>query len=119
MLKQGRGKAGPILLITNGHGEDLLAGVLAQALHRRRPDLELWAFPIVGAGSAFRRFPVKVVGIQRRCPPGGWVRQSWKALRTDIQAGFLQLTWQRAGPQGLAGRQVSYTVPVGDIYALS
>ena len=118
MLKQGRGKAGPILLITNGHGEDLLAGVLAQALHRRRPDLELWAFPIVGAGSAFRRFPVKVVGIQEEMPSGGWVRQSWKALRTDIQAGFLQLTWQQWQALKALGRQVSYTVPVGDIYAL-
>ena len=95
MLKQGAGKTGPILLISNGHGEDLLAGVLAQALHRQRPDLELWAFPVVGEGHALRRFPVKIVGVQKEMPSGGWVRQSWKAVREDIQAGFLQLTWQQ------------------------
>ncbi|NLA57850.1 MAG: hypothetical protein GX855_02960, partial [Firmicutes bacterium] len=59
LSREGGGKVGPILLISNGHGEDLLAGVLAQALKRQRPDLELWAFPVVGEGHVLRRFPVK------------------------------------------------------------
>ena len=118
ILKKGAGNTGPILLISNGHGEDLLAGVLAQALHRQRPDLELWAFPVVGEGHALRRFPVKIVGVQKEMPSGGWVRQSWKAVREDIQAGFLQLTWQQWQALKALGSRVSYTVPVGDIYAL-
>ena len=118
MLKQGAGKTGPILLISNGHGEDLLAGVLAQALHRQRPELELWAFPVVGEGHALRRFPVKIVGVQQEMPSGGWVRQSWKALREDLKAGFLQLTWRQWQALKALGSRVSCTVPVGDIYAL-
>ncbi len=118
LSREGGGKVGPILLISNGHGEDLLAGVLAQALKRQRPDLELWAFPVVGEGHALRRFPVKIVGVQKEMPSGGWVRQSWKAVREDIQAGFLQLTWQQWQALKALGSRVSYTVPVGDIYAL-
>ena len=46
------------------------------------------------------------------------MRQSWKAVREDIQAGFLQLTWQQWQALKALGSRVSYTVPVGDIYAL-
>ncbi|HHV93740.1 MAG TPA: hypothetical protein GXX47_04280 [Firmicutes bacterium] len=118
VVQQGGGKASPILLISNGYGEDLLAGVLAQALHRQRPELEVWAFPVVGEGRALQRFPVKIVGVQEEMPSGGWVRQSWKALREDIRAGFLQLTWRQWQALKALRARVSFTVPVGDIYAL-
>lgn len=107
-----------VLFISNGHGEDLLAGVLAEALHERCPHLELWAFPIVGVGQAYEKFPVKVVGVQKKMPSGGWIRQSLAALREDVKAGFLKLTWRQW--QALKGlsNQVSHVVAVGDIYAL-
>jgi len=107
-----------VLLISNGHGEDLLAGVLAEALHRRCRDLELWAFPIVGTGKTYDRFPVQTVGVQQEMPSGGWVRQSWKALREDVKAGFLRLTWQQWQSLKAMRPQINYTIAVGDIYAL-
>mgnify|MGYP001033807348 FL=1 len=107
-----------VLLISNGHGEDLLAGVLAQALDERSEDLEIWAFPVVGSGQAYQRFPVQVVGVQKEMPSGGWVRQSLGALREDIKAGFLELTVQQWRAFKALHPQVTYTVAVGDIYAL-
>ena len=88
ILKQGAGNTGPILLISNGHGEDLLAGVLAQALHRQRPDLELWAFPVVGEGHALRRFPVKIVGVQKRCPLGDGCARAGRPCGKISRQGF-------------------------------
>ena len=107
-----------VLLISNGHGEDLLAGVLAQALDRRCYDLELWAFPIVGTGQVYGRFPVKVVGVQEEMPSGGWIRQSWTDLWEDVKAGFLRLTWRQWQALKDLQSQISYTIAVGDIYAL-
>lgn len=107
-----------VLLISNGHGEDLLAGVLAQALDRWCHDLELWAFPVVGTGQVYDRFPVKVMGVQKEMPSGGWIRQSWTAFREDVKAGFLRLTWRQWQALRDLQNQISYTVAVGDIYAL-
>ena len=107
-----------VLLISNGHGEDLLAGVLAQALERRCRELELWAFPIVGAGQGYKRFPVSIVGVQAVMPSGGFLRQSWQAFREDIKAGLLKLTWQQWQALRALRSHISYVVAVGDIYAL-
>jgi uncharacterized protein (TIGR03492 family) len=107
-----------VLFISNGHGEDLLAGVLAEALHEKCPYVESWAFPIVGTGQAYERFPVKVVGTQKEMPSGGWIRQSFAALREDVKAGFLKLTWQQWQALKALRNQVSHVVAVGDIYAL-
>ncbi|MBE9174195.1 hypothetical protein IQ225_00495 [Synechocystis salina LEGE 06155] len=39
-----------ILFITNGHGEDLNAGLIIDALQRRSPEFDLFALPLVGEG---------------------------------------------------------------------
>jgi uncharacterized protein (TIGR03492 family) len=120
ITKQGSGAQDSrrVLLISNGHGEDLLAGVLAEALHRQRPDIDLWAFPIVGTGQGYARFPVEVVGVQKEMPSGGWIRQSFTALREDVKAGFLKLTRQQWQALKALRSQVSHVIAVGDIYAL-
>ncbi|MEY3963682.1 MAG: hypothetical protein RLZZ106_937, partial [Cyanobacteriota bacterium] len=44
---------GRLLVLSNGHGEDLIALRVLQALHRRRPELEIAVLPLVGEGAAF------------------------------------------------------------------
>lgn len=107
-----------VLFISNGHGEDLLAGVLARALHTQRRELDIWAFPVVGEGKAYREFPVIIKGVQKEMPSGGWIRQSWQALIEDVKAGFLQLTWQQFGALKRLSPDVDLVIPVGDIYPL-
>ena len=45
-------------------------------------------FSIVGTGKTYDRFPVQTVGVQQEMPSGGWVRQSWKALRMTSRQDF-------------------------------
>ena len=45
----------PLLVLSNGHGEDLIALRVIEALLRRRPDLDLAVLPLVGEGAASRR----------------------------------------------------------------
>ena len=42
-----------LLVICNGHGEDLIALRILEAVHRRNPQLPLEVMPLVGQGRAF------------------------------------------------------------------
>jgi uncharacterized protein (TIGR03492 family) len=50
----------PLLLLSNGHGEDLSAALLGREL--RRQGLSVEAMPLVGHGQAYRREGIAVVG---------------------------------------------------------
>src|SRR5690606_11340692 len=59
------GKVNTILIISNGHGEDLLGALLARQLAAEAKDLPIAAYPVVGEGGAYRRAGVEVVGVQK------------------------------------------------------
>lgn len=61
---------------------------------------------------------MQIVGVQKEMPSGGWIRQSWVALREDLRAGFMKLTWQQWQALRALQSQITYAVAVGDIYAL-
>jgi uncharacterized protein (TIGR03492 family) len=42
-----------LLVLSNGHGEDLIALQVMRALKARQPGLQLLVMPLVGVGSAF------------------------------------------------------------------
>ena len=46
--------SGSLLLISNGHGEDLIALKIIEALRTQRPRLTLKVLPLVGTGGSFR-----------------------------------------------------------------
>jgi uncharacterized protein (TIGR03492 family) len=44
-----------ILFISNGHGEDLNAGLIIDALQRRSQEFALFALPLVGESKAYQK----------------------------------------------------------------
>jgi len=76
------------LLLSNGHGEDVIAVRLARALARARPDLDIRAFPTVGMGSAFTEAPGTLLGPRQALPSGGLTMTSPRLLQRDVRAGF-------------------------------
>jgi uncharacterized protein (TIGR03492 family) len=102
-----------ILLISNGHGEDLNGGLIADGLRQCAPGVELEALPIVGAGSAYGRRGIPLLFQGRSLPSGGMVYQGLNFWR-DLAAGWLQqtiaqlwITWRR-------GRSFDLVVSIGD-----
>lgn len=80
----GRAGRARLLLVSNGHGEDWIGAALARAL---APDIEVEAYPMIGAGSAYE--PVcPVVGPRARLASEGW-RNVRGSLRRDILTGGL------------------------------
>jgi uncharacterized protein (TIGR03492 family) len=104
-----------LTLISNGHGEDVIAAALADALVARDASLELRAFPLVDRGEAFAARGIARLGPCRAMPSGGFTLHSWANLRADLGAGFLGMTGRQLGV--LARLRSDAVVVVGDVYA--
>ena len=59
----------PVLLLSNGHGEDLSGALVACQLIQRGIAVE--ALPLVGHGASYRQLGIPVLGRTRNCSTGG------------------------------------------------
>ena len=113
---------GRLLVLSNGHGEDLIALRVLQALHRRRPDLEIAVLPLVGDGGVFAEAEAAGVlcrvGPRRHLPSGGFSNQSLRGLLADLWAGVLALSWRQWRLVRHWGRNGDPVLAVGDLLPL-
>ncbi len=105
-----------ITLLSNGHGEDVVGALLAEAFLACDDTLELRAFPTVGRGGAYERLGVPILGPRRALPSGGFMLHSLSAFRQDVQAGFVPMT--AAQLRALRRLETDVLIVVGDVYAL-
>lgn len=132
-----------LLVLANGHGEDLLARTLVLALHEearnRSFPLETWVFPLVGEGRAWQAaghqdgpqaggssgpegpasLPWKMVGVQATMPSGGFLLEGSGGLWQDLRAGLLGLLRRQMGSVRRLGREVDWVLAVGDVVPLA
>ena len=81
-----------LLVVSNGHGEDLEAAQILGALPP--DDVALSAFPLVGLGSAYPS-RVTLLDPRRDFPSVGFgLRAGWTTLYADLASGWLGF-WQR------------------------
>jgi uncharacterized protein (TIGR03492 family) len=113
---------GRLLVLSNGHGEDLIALRVLLALRQRCPQLELAVLPLVGEGSAFaaaeQAGALRRIGPRRLLPSGGFSNQSLSGLLRDLAAGVVGLSWRQwrlVRRWGLRGDPV---LAVGDLLPL-
>jgi uncharacterized protein (TIGR03492 family) len=104
-----------LTLLSNGHGEDVVGAQLARELQRRRPDLHLQAFPVVGEGSAYGSDGVTLLGPRRTLPSGGFAFHAVEYLWRDLRAGLLTLTLAQL--RALRRFETDVLLVVGDLYA--
>ena len=76
-----------LLLISNGHGEDLSGALLGQALRKRGVIVE--AMPLVGHGNAYRHAGLPVLGPTRDFSTGGLGYTSLRGRLTELRQGQL------------------------------
>ena len=88
-----------LLVLSNGHGEDLIAQRVLHALRQRRPDLIVQVLPLVGLGDAFNSDEaaghLQRLGPQLQLPSGGFSNQSLRGLARDLVAGLPLLSWRQ------------------------
>jgi uncharacterized protein (TIGR03492 family) len=107
-----------ILVLSNGHGEDIIAVRILEQLKRYPDPPKLAALPIVGEGHAYSQLAIPIIGTVQQMPSGGFIYMDRRQLWRDLQGGLLQLTiaqYQAARKWGKSGGKI---LAVGDIVPL-
>ena len=111
-----------LLVLSNGHGEDLIALRILEALHRRRPSVELAVLPLVGLGQTFAAAEaagwLQRLGPSQPLPSGGFSNQSLRGLLADLLAGLPLLSWRQWLLVRAWGRGGDPILAVGDVLPL-
>ncbi len=102
-----------ILLISNGHGEDLSGALLGQALNARGVAVE--ALPLVGHGGAYREAGLPVVGPTRDFSTGGLGYTSLRGRLTELWQGQLPYLLGRLRAVWRHRHHCDGVVAVGDV----
>lgn len=106
---------GRILVMSNGHGEDIIGAALLKDLLARASDLTVRVLPIVGEGNAYRHLPVELLGPCELLPSGGFMRQNVKNLWMDLKAGLLGHTQAQIRLLRKLRSEVDLVLAVGDV----
>ncbi|MEI6616801.1 MAG: lipid-A-disaccharide synthase-related protein [Cyanobium sp. ELA507] len=111
-----------LLVLSNGHGEDLIALRVVEALRRLRPAVEVAVLPLVGKGQAFAGAEAAGallrMGPRRELPSGGFSNQSLRGLLGDLAAGLPLLSWQQWRLVRRWGQGGDPILAVGDLLPL-
>ena len=115
-------KAPSLLVISNGHGEDLIALRILEQLRTRHPRPRLEVLPLVGNGSVFdgaiETGWLHRIGPGANLPSGGFSNQSLRGLLADLRAGLPLLSWRQWRLVRRRAREGSTVLAVGDLLPL-
>ncbi|BAZ51162.1 hypothetical protein NIES4103_38110 [Nostoc sp. NIES-4103] len=81
-----------LLVLSNGHGEDVIAVRILQELQQQPNPPDIFALPLVGEGRAYENLHIPCIGSVRTMPSGGFIYMDGRQLMRDVQGGLLQLT---------------------------
>ena len=107
-----------LLILSNGHGEDVIAARIAEKLRLIPHPPELAILPLVGEGHAYRGLNIPLIGRVKKMPSGGFVYMDSRELWRDLQGGLLQLTFAQFQSIRQWGKEGGKILAVGDILPL-
>jgi len=102
-----------LLLVSNGHGEDLSGALLGQAL--RQHGATVAAVPLVGDGDPYRRAEIPVLGHTRSYSTGGLGYTSGAGRLTEVLQGQVLYLLGRSWRLWSAARRADGLVVIGDV----
>ena len=106
----------PVLLISNGHGEDLSGALVAAELMQRGIPVE--AMPLVGHGSPYLQRGVPVLGRTRNCSTGGLGYTSLAGRLNELLEGQIGHVVGKLLLLRRRRRHYGLVVAVGDVLAV-
>ena len=114
--------ADTLVVVCNGHGEDLIALRVLEQLRIHAPSTTFQVLPLVGEGKSFEN-GVSAGWLQRigpcaQLPSGGFSNQSLKGLAKDLLAGLTLLSWRQWHCLHQAAKQGAVILAVGDFLPL-
>ncbi|NMG22629.1 lipid-A-disaccharide synthase-related protein [Brasilonema bromeliae] len=113
-----------LLVMSNGHGEDIIAVRILQELQQQPNPPEIFALPLVGQGYAYQGLDIRLIGSVRTMPSGGFIYMDGRQFVRDVNGGLLQLTVSQinsirhwVNTQKKSGHRIAI-LAVGDIVPL-
>ncbi len=103
----------PVLLLSNGHGEDLSGAALGRQLLLRGVTVE--ALPLVGHGQSYRQAGIPVLGPTRDFSTGGLGYTSLAGRMTDLREGQFTYVLRLLGRLWRRRLRYRLVVAVGDL----
>ena len=121
-MQLSKSPAPPLLVLSNGHGEDLVAARVLKSLRQQGHDGLMEGMALVGLGDGLTSVPgLRPIGPRKQLPSGGFGHQSLTGLLQDLRVGLGGLAmdqwrcircWRGAHPQGVV-------LAVGDLFPLA
>lgn len=113
-----QGKITKILLISNGHGEDLNSSLIGEALKSLDSNLIIDAFPIVGEGKSYFSKKINIVVPLQSMPSGGIFYLNPLNLIKDISSGLVALTIKQIITINKLKNNYDLVIAIGDVVPL-
>ncbi len=107
-----------LLVISNGHGEDVIAIKIIGQLQALAPSLEIKALPLVGEGHGYQRRGIPLLGPAKTLPSGGFLNMDAREFWRDLRGGLLGLTSAQYQAIAVWSRTGGTILAVGDIVPL-
>ena len=107
-----------LLVLSNGHGEDLIAIRIIERLLQDIAELEITALPIVGQGYAYQNLNIPLAGRVQQMPSGGFIYKGGNPLWQDLRGGLIQLTLEQICLVRQWGKTGGKILAVGDLVPL-
>lgn len=104
-----------ILFISNGHGEDLNGGLIAQEIPKIDVKTQVLALPIVGKGSSYKNKKIPLIVDTKSMPSGGIFYLNPINLFKDLTSGLISLTITQFLTLKKRQKEFDLIVAVGDI----
>ncbi len=102
-----------ILLLSNGHGEDLSGALIGKALRRLGHQVE--AIPFVGRGQPYKEVGIRILGNAKEFSTGGLGYTSWQGRVTEFLQGQLFYLLGRVLNLLLVAKHFDLLVVIGDV----
>ena len=103
-----------ILLLSNGHAEDLTAAAIGNRIAEIRPNCNLRAFPLVGMGKAYDQSGIRNLGLKKNLPSGGFAKEGLRHFLEDLSAGLPGLLFKQIIRLRQEAKQTDLVVAMGD-----
>lgn len=107
-----------LLVISNGHGEDLIAIKIINQLRQINPQISITCLPMVGEGFAYVKENVTFIAPVKKMPSGGFIYMDSQQLWQDVRHGLIGLTLTQFKAVKLWAKNGGYILAVGDILPL-
>lgn len=107
-----------LLVISNGHGEDIIACKIIQELLKEIKDISIVCLPLVGEGYAYQKLDIHMITPPQKMPSGGFIYMSSKQLWNDVRHGLIWQTYHQYKIVRQWAKKGGLIMAVGDILPL-